>query len=155
MTRHRPTQTLYSVRSHVTADGTSHDYFITKFVDGEVESAYALSASECTCPAGHRHTCRHRLMLPEMIAHGLVNTHFFWDFDHHRACDFNGMSKSLYDIVEEPMGEALLVAQAESANPTISPEPHSPTVTTPAFDAGDAGSSPAVVATTRNGWRRM
>jgi len=130
-------QTLYSLRTHLTANGDR--YFITKFVDGEVESAYACTPIECECPAGVRPSCRHRQMLPQMLAHGLVNTHWFWDFDRGYACDFQGGSKWLADqlvagLAEEEtaedapaVGEALLVTED-----TAPPAP-----------------------TTRNGWRRM
>lgn len=111
MTRHR--QTLYSLRTHIAPD-RDDQYFITKFVDGEVESAYICTPAECECPAGHRPSCRHRQMLPEMLARGLVNTHFFWDFDHHRAVDFNGLSMHLYDAVAEP--EAVGPAESTSTN---------------------------------------
>lgn len=92
-------QTLYSLRTHLTADGDR--YFITKFVDGEVESAYACTPIECECPAGVRPSCRHRQMLPQMLAHGLVNTHWFWDFDLRRVVDFNGELKSNLDALNE------------------------------------------------------
>lgn len=92
MTMHH--QTLYSLR-------TDGDQFrITKFVDGEVESSYLCSEVECECPAGHRPSCRHRQMLPMMLATGIVNSHWFWDFDMHRACDFEGNLKSNFDAMQ-------------------------------------------------------
>lgn len=73
-------------------------YRITKFVDGEVESSYAVTESECECPAGHRHTCRHRQMLPTMLAHGIANTHWFYLHDRGgQIVDFNGTQKHLLD----------------------------------------------------------
>lgn len=60
-------------------DGT--EWRITKFNDGEVESSYLCSTTECQCPAGHRPSCRHRLMLPMFIARGAVNTFWFLDFE--------------------------------------------------------------------------
>lgn len=83
---------MYSLRTE------GHGYRITKFVDGEVESSYSVSEAECDCPAGHRHTCRHRQMLPTMLAHGIADSH--WFFLHDRGgqiVDFNGTSKSLLD----------------------------------------------------------
>lgn len=82
--------TLYNVVTSIDrTDGLS--YRITKFVDGEVESSYLTSRSECECPAGHRSTCRHRQMLPEMLNRGLLNTHYFLDWDQGmRTCDFQG-----------------------------------------------------------------
>lgn len=87
--------TLYSLRS----DGDQ--YRITKFVDGEVESSYFCTVHECECPAGHRHTCRHRQMLPQLLAEGIVDTHWFWDFDIRRVVDFSGMLKSNFDAMNE------------------------------------------------------
>lgn len=83
---------LYSLRT----DGDQ--YRITKFVDGDMESSYLCTESECECPAGHRHTCRHRQMLPTMLAHKLANTHWFFAFDTGgQIVDFNGTPKKLYD----------------------------------------------------------
>ena len=83
---------LYSLRT----DGDQ--YRITKFVDGDVESSYLCTESECECPAGHRHTCRHRQMLPTMLARKLCNTHWFLAYDMGGAIvDFNGTPKRLSD----------------------------------------------------------
>lgn len=54
---------------------------ITKFNDGEVESSYLCSTTECQCPAGSRPICRHRLMLPMFLNRGAVDTFWFLDFD--------------------------------------------------------------------------
>jgi len=84
--------TLYSLRT----DGDQ--LRITKFVDGDVESTYLCTDTECECPAGHRHTCRHRQMLPTMLAHHIANTHYFMDLDGGgRIVDFNGTPKKLFD----------------------------------------------------------
>lgn len=102
---------MYSLRT----DG-SEQWRITKFVDGDVESSYSTTYSECDCPAGHRHTCRHRQMLPAMLAHGIADTHWFYLHDAGgRIVDFNGTPKSLLDqlaagearrseVYEEPEG---------------------------------------------------
>lgn len=82
------TQVLYSIKTEIGVDGDRHR--ITKFVDGEVESSYHTTHTECDCPAGRRPSCRHRQMLPQMIAAGIVNTHWFWDFDWGRVVDFEG-----------------------------------------------------------------
>jgi len=88
---------LYSLRTEIDHDSASH-YRITKFVDGEVESSYLVGHDACECPAGHRHTCRHRQMLPQMLAHGIANTHWFFAFDMGGAIvDFNGTPKRLFD----------------------------------------------------------
>ena len=67
---------LYNLRS---ADG---DWRITKF-DGDlnVESSYLVSTDACECPAGHRPSCRHRQMLPRMLAAQAEDSPMFYDFD--------------------------------------------------------------------------
>lgn len=89
--------TLYNLRH-----STDNNFTITKFVDGEVESSYELAANlrECACPAGHRPSCRHRQMAPMMLAAGIIDTHYFWDYDLNRAVDFNGTLKSNFDAME-------------------------------------------------------
>lgn len=57
------------------------NYRITKFNDGEVESSYLCSESECQCPASSRPVCRHRLMLPMFLNRGAVDTFWFLDFE--------------------------------------------------------------------------
>lgn len=67
---------LYNLRS---ADG---QWIVTKFDnDLNVESSYAVSESECACPAGSRPTCRHRQMLPKMLAVGAEDTPMFYNYD--------------------------------------------------------------------------
>ena len=69
---------LYSLRS----TPKSGEWVVMKFdLDYEVESVYALSASECMCPAGHRPTCRHRKMLPLFLQHNHVDDGWFLDWD--------------------------------------------------------------------------
>lgn len=59
-------------------------YVITKFDDDlNVEASYQVSINGCTCPAGHRDTCRHRKMLPLMKDR--VDSNWFWDYD---ACQW-------------------------------------------------------------------
>lgn len=90
---------LYSIKSevHIRADS----YRISKFTDGELESSYQTTFAECDCPAGVRPSCRHRQMLPQMIAADIVNTQFFWNFDLGRAVDFSGTLKSNIDAMNE------------------------------------------------------
>lgn len=60
------------------------EYKITKFdshFSPEGDSSYLLSLTECTCPAGHRPTCRHREMLPKFIQRGHIGDEWFWDHD--------------------------------------------------------------------------
>jgi hypothetical protein len=110
------TSALYSLRT----DGDQ--YRITKIVDGEPEGSYLVSESECECPAGHRHTCRHRQMLPTMLAHKLCDTHWFFDFDRGgQIVDFNGASKKLLDelaAIQEPSFGSR--TQEETAKDTLS-----------------------------------
>jgi hypothetical protein len=160
--------TLYSLRT----DGVQ--FRITKFVDGEVESSYICNTRECECPAGHRATCRHRQMLPQLLAERIVDTHWFYDFDTRRVVDFDGTLKSNFDamnelaqrpqaVTEQPQltglqEEQILMgfhndpAVGEAQHVEVTSRPHSPTVTTPDFDSGDAGSIPAVAA---KPWRRL
>lgn len=99
MTHSQPS-TLYALRT----DGDQHR--ITKITDGEVESSYLTTIFECHCPAGHRPSCRHRQMLPMMLARGICNTHWFWDFNSSRVVDFNGVLKSNLDALNELATEA-------------------------------------------------
>jgi len=83
--------TLYNYRS----DGT-----VTKWdTFGNIESQYLVSEEGCTCPAGHRPTCRHRQMLPHLLP--IVDTHWFliWGPEP-TVVDFNGMLKSNLDALE-------------------------------------------------------
>ncbi len=109
--------TLYSLRT----DGDH--YRITKFVDGNPEGSYLTTESECECPAGHRHTCRHRQMLPTMLAHKLANSHYFFDFDGGgRIVDFNGTPKHLLDQLaagQRDKGNALKEWAAEQDIPVV------------------------------------
>lgn len=132
-------QTLYSLRTHIDAEGRD-SYVITKFVDGEVESSYNLTRSACSCPAGHRPQCRHRTMLPQMLNEQIVNTHYFWDHDSSYACDFAGTPKWQIEAVVGP----------------ADPQPHSVTVSTEDFDSSSGGSNPPAVATpSHHPWRRL
>lgn len=93
---------LYSAKSIIDAEGLSA-YRITKFADGEVESSYLTNGVTCDCPAGPRPTCRHRQMLPQMISSGIVNTHWFLDWDLGRViCDFEGTPKARIDAMLPP-----------------------------------------------------
>lgn len=68
---------LYSLRS-TPAPG---EFTILKLdEDYNVESVYALSASTCTCPQGHKPQCKHRRMLPLFEEHGHVDDGWFLDW---------------------------------------------------------------------------
>lgn len=112
-------QTLYSLRS------AGSDFTITKFVDGEVESSYITNLHECECPAGHRPSCRHRQMLPMMLAHDIVDSHWFWNFDSYRVVDFSGEIKSNLDALNELANPQ---ADAEALRPQAVTEYVAPTL---------------------------
>ncbi len=95
----RNADVIYSIKSEVHIRQDS--YRISKFTDGELESSYSTTFAECDCPAGVRPSCRHRQMLPQMIAAGIVNTQWFWCFDRGRAVDFSGELKSNIDAMNE------------------------------------------------------
>lgn len=86
--------TLYNLRS---------PDIVTKFdADGNVEASYETSFESCTCPAGHRPTCRHRQMLPYLQPY--MDSHWFLNWDGNRQIvDFNGTLKSSYDAVEREL----------------------------------------------------
>jgi len=67
---------LYNLRS---ADG---DWRITKF-DNDLNplQSYLVSIEACECPAGVRPTCRHRQMLPKMLAVQAEDSGMFYDFE--------------------------------------------------------------------------
>jgi|ERR1700726_885384 len=75
---------IYNLRT----DGLNHR--ITKFIDGNVESSYLVAPNQCTCPRSAHPTCRHRQMLPELLARNLLDSPLFWDFDRKVSCDMNG-----------------------------------------------------------------
>lgn len=87
--------TLYNLRH----DGES--YRITKFHDDEVEASYLVTHENCDCPAGHRHTCRHRQMLPDLLP--IIDTHWFWNFDTHTLVDLMGTPKATLDALIAPI----------------------------------------------------
>lgn len=68
--------TLYNCRH------SGDQYRITKFDSHfNLESSYLCTSTECECPAGHRHTCRHREMLPKFIQREYVGDEWFFDYD--------------------------------------------------------------------------
>ena len=45
-------------------------------------------------------------MLPEMLTHNLVDTHWFWNYEQRMATDFEGSQVALYETVAEgPLAE--------------------------------------------------
>lgn len=86
--------TLYNLQSD------NDEYRINKWTDGNIESSYHVGREGCTCPAGHRHTCRHRQMIGNLIP--IVDSHYFWNFDRGIAVDINNIPKSYYDSLVAP-----------------------------------------------------
>ena len=98
---------LYSAKTTIDAEGRSA-YRVTKFNDGEVESSYVTDGVQCDCPAGVRPTCRHRQMLPNMIANDIINTHWFLDWDRSgEIVDFEGTPRSAYEATITPACEII------------------------------------------------
>lgn len=70
------TKALYNIKS------SNRGYEIAKFdLDLNVEATYSVSLGECDCPAGEKHTCRHRKMLPMFLELDRVDSPYFLDFD--------------------------------------------------------------------------
>src|SRR5208282_1159225 len=70
--------TLYSIRSTPADD----EFLITKFDrDYNPEGTYALTTSNCSCPAGQKPTCRHRKMLPFFTTTRHIDDGWFFDYD--------------------------------------------------------------------------
>jgi hypothetical protein len=111
-------QTLYNC--HDAGD----QYRITKFVDGDVESSYICTHTECDCPAGIRPSCRHRQMLPQMLAANIVNSHYFWHFDYGCAVDIHGTTKALLDNLAA--SRELAVPEIGNTEPKSEPLPSLP-----------------------------
>lgn len=111
---------LYNAKTDTGAEAYGVSQFIiTKFDDDlNVEASYLVSSQGCTCPAGHRPSCRHRQMLPMLETR--VNSAFFLDFDTRQWVD--------------PTGEAAL-SQSEP-EPAATPLRTTPPAMTVIDDAG-------------------
>lgn len=122
--------TLYNLKT----DGDH--YRITKFTnDLEVESSYLCSEAECECPAGHRPSCRHRQMLPVLLAGNALNNAVFYDFDtqtfyqsaNAETSDFDSQPDEIQSPSEAEIATALDQSAPQSGeNPPLS-EPASET----------------------------
>lgn len=76
--------------------------YVTKFdSDGNVEASYQVSPEACTCPAGHRPTCRHRQMLTFLFP--IADTHWFYNFDRGIVVDMMGTPKTTLDALIAPV----------------------------------------------------
>src|ERR1700693_246624 len=61
---------------------TDGEFVIQKFDKDYVwQSLYALSATICTCPQGHKPKCRHRTMLPMFLQHGHIGDGWFLEWN--------------------------------------------------------------------------
>lgn len=94
---------LYSVRTHPAG------YKIIKLTeDLEPESSYTLiqrsddpSEYACDCPAGSRHTCRHRQMLPHFLAMKRIDTNWFLEWDQNGPLNWR-QYVGPFDAIDEP-----------------------------------------------------
>lgn len=102
-----------------------HGFQLGKFDhDLNLLAVYDTDAKHCTCPAGPRPTCKHRKMLPRMLAR--VDTDEFYCYETQTwsrplaqmADEYNGASEQPV----EPTTPAIL-AQVEAATPQPTPPP--------------------------------
>lgn len=115
--------TLYNLHS---ADG---QWIITKFDnDLNIESSYAVSDSECACPAGSRPVCRHRTMLPKMLAVGAEDSGMFYNYD---SDQFLEPITGDTDIISPLEPEFASAASESSSQPTIAHHIELPLESTP------------------------
>lgn len=108
---------LYNLRS---ADG---DWRITKFDnDLNPESSYFVSHDACECPAGHRPSCRHRQMLPRMLAAQADDSPMFYDFDNDRWLAPTGTPEiiDVESMADEQTFDATFVDEPYGKTPHIS-----------------------------------
>jgi hypothetical protein len=110
--------TLYNIKSAL------DDFRITKFDDNlNVESSYLLEDAggghgvyTCECPAGVRPSCRHREMLPLMLAYEIVDTDLFVRYGGKGdlvVCDINGVA------AVPPSARVAVVPEAEPKGETL------------------------------------
>lgn len=115
---------LYNLKSE---DG---QWRITKFDnDLNVESSYIVDihANECGCPAGVAPTCRHRKMLPKMLAVGAEDSAMFYDFDHDQFLEPLGDSEDTQPAIVSPIeDESGLETEFESELSPSSPSQPKP-----------------------------
>lgn len=128
-------------------------YQITKFDDdGNVESSYLCTTTECQCPAGVRLMCRHREMLPKFIARNFVNTGFMFDYDRGGWVDmrtFDEMPPLPEGITMMNLDDVGAVHNAIAdaiGEPEAKLKPHGAMVSTSDFESEDTGSNPVGVA---------
>ena len=113
---------LYNLRH----DG--NQYRVTKFdTDLNVESSYLMTATECTCPAGSRPTCRHRQMFRDLLPR--IGSHWMFDFDQGQwvATDLSESAKD-EDVIGYEIENASAEGRATGETvPTHDPDHGSPT----------------------------
>lgn len=120
-------------------------YRITKFNDGQPESSYLTTLTECDCPAGVRPMCRHREMLPHFLHRNFVNTGWQYDYDRGGWVDMRQDDEIDYGD-DGPKTEPRWSTDEEMLN-ELFPKPHSTTVSAPDFESEDISSNPVGVAT--------
>jgi len=102
------------------------EYFIAKLDrDYNPEGIYTLSARECSCPRSHKHTCRHREMLPVFLKAGHVDDGWFLEWETRQW--------------RRPLAsEASLQGEDQDQDSLSAPVPHQPAVEHPAGKAGES-----------------
>lgn len=120
------TTSLYSCRSM----GEDLLFAVTKFdSDLNPEATYAVSPRECDCPAGHKHTCRHRKMLREFINLRHINDGWFLNWDTRQWVKPVGLPEatllSPQTTIEDPSnaGAGAMTTAPASAESVIAPSP--------------------------------
>lgn len=102
---------------------TEHTFTITKFDDDmNVESSYLVSEIGCSCPQGHKSTCRHRWMLSACVP--IVDTEFYYCFDSKTYHDLHGQ---VITLAEHQKATKALLSLGESQTTSYTPAPIEPT----------------------------
>lgn len=108
--------TLYNIRKGPAG------FCITKFTDDlNVEASYNVNSKTCNCPAGFRPTCRHRKMLPRMLAH--VGDSWFYDYEHqnwHRPIEDRAEEEPIEEFHAGEGPEPSTIAATALPSPSVS-----------------------------------
>lgn len=104
------------------ASGIDGGFVITKYdhIAFEQLSQYFMpDAMTCECPAGHRDTCRHRQMLPQML--DLIDTGKFYRFSDGRIAAIEDG-----ELKFEPVNVRVLKGPRGLVKPIETPRPEIP-----------------------------
>jgi hypothetical protein len=92
------------------------EFIIQKFdTDYTCESVYAMTSTTCSCPQGHKPSCRHRTMFPLFLKFGHINDGWFLQWENRM------WRRPVNDIpvdVPEEMVTRSTAAMAEDAEPS-------------------------------------